>query len=45
MTRSFYESEQGLLLREIIHTPAFKERVENIGGYQVVENAEPKSLV
>jgi putative molybdopterin biosynthesis protein len=45
MTRSFYESKQGILLREIIHSPAFKEQVENIGGYQVVENAEPKSLV
>ncbi|WP_066310243.1 molybdopterin biosynthesis protein [Bacillus sp. FJAT-29814] len=44
MTRSFYESEQGMLLREIIHSPAFKEQVENIGGYQVVENAVLKNL-
>ncbi|MCM3764092.1 molybdopterin biosynthesis protein [Neobacillus niacini] len=44
MTRSFYESEQGILLREIIHSPAFKEQVENIGGYQVVENAVLKNL-
>ena len=44
MTRSFYESEQFKLLAEIIHSPAFKAQVENIGGYQVVENAEPKRL-
>ncbi len=44
MTRSFYESEQGRLLREVIHSPAFKAQVDKIGGYQVVEYAEPKSL-
>lgn len=44
MTRAFYDGEQGRLLREIIHSVAFKERVEKIGGYQVVEHAEPKSL-
>ncbi|AZU64652.1 molybdopterin biosynthesis protein [Neobacillus mesonae] len=44
MTREFFESEQGQLLQEIIHSSAFKARVEQIGGYQVVENAGPKCL-
>ncbi|WP_462410178.1 molybdopterin biosynthesis protein [Neobacillus sp. Marseille-QA0830] len=44
MTRAFYESEQGRLLISIIQSPVFKAQVENIGGYQVVENAQPKSL-
>ncbi|WP_042354461.1 molybdopterin biosynthesis protein [Bacillus rubiinfantis] len=44
MTREFFESEQGLLLRQIIHSTAFKAQVENIGGYVVVDNAVPKSL-
>jgi putative molybdopterin biosynthesis protein len=45
MTRSFYESESGRLLMEIIHSADFKKQVEKIGGYEVVENAEPKNLV
>ena len=45
MTRSFYESESGKLLIDIIQSPNFKQRVEKIGGYEVVENAEPKKLV
>ncbi|WP_042463720.1 molybdopterin biosynthesis protein [Neobacillus dielmonensis] len=44
MTREFYESESGQLLVSIIQSPVFKAQVENIGGYQVVENARPKSL-
>ncbi|WP_223595226.1 molybdopterin biosynthesis protein [Neobacillus bataviensis] len=44
MTRSFYESESGRLLISLIQSARFKEQVEKIGGYQVVENAEPKLL-
>ncbi len=44
MTKTFFESESGRLLIEMIQSPAFKEQVEKIGGYQVVENAEPKRL-
>ena len=44
MTRSFYESDNGRQLIELIQSPAFKEQVEKIGGYRVVENAEPKRL-
>ncbi|WP_251551725.1 molybdopterin biosynthesis protein [Neobacillus muris] len=44
MTRQFYESEAGRLLVSIIQSPAFKAQVEAIGGYEVVENAQPKSL-
>ncbi|MDN3017726.1 molybdopterin biosynthesis protein [Paenibacillus sp. BSR1-1] len=44
MTRSFYESESGRLLIAMIQSARFKEQVEKIGGYQVVENAEPKLL-
>jgi putative molybdopterin biosynthesis protein len=45
MTRSFYESESGQLLISMIQSARFKAQVEQIGGYQVVENAEPKCLV
>ncbi len=44
MTRSFYESESGRQLLEIIQSSVFTEQVEKIGGYQVVENAVPKLL-
>jgi len=44
MTRSFYESENGRQLLEIIQSAAFREQVEKIGGYQVVENPVLKSL-
>lgn len=44
MTKSFYESESGKQLIDIIQSAAFKQEVEKIGGYVVVENAEPKSL-
>lgn len=45
MTRSFYESESGKQLIEIIQSAAFKQQVERIGGYLVVENAKPKVLL
>ncbi|MEH7501188.1 molybdopterin biosynthesis protein [Neobacillus drentensis] len=45
MSRSFYESESGQLLIAMIQSAVFKEQVEKIGGYQVVENAEPKCLL
>lgn len=41
MTKSFYESEQGQKLVQIIQSEEFKARVEAIGGYSVVANAEP----
>lgn len=44
MTRAFFESEKGVLLRSVIHSDAFKKLVENIGGYEVVMSAEPKTL-
>ncbi len=44
MTKSFYESESGRLLLEIIQSADFKRQVEKIGGYEVVENAQAKEL-
>lgn len=44
MTRSFYESESYQPLIAMIQSAVFKEQVEKIGGYEVVENAEPKCL-
>ncbi|WP_342433650.1 molybdopterin biosynthesis protein [Neobacillus sp. FSL H8-0543] len=44
MTKSFFESESGQLLIGIIQSDIFKQQVEKIGGYVVVENAKPKSL-
>ncbi|MGG3469412.1 molybdopterin biosynthesis protein [Neobacillus pocheonensis] len=44
MTRSFYESESGRQLIAMIQSARFKEQVAKIGGYQVVEKAELKSL-
>lgn len=44
MKREFFESDSGRQLIDIIQSPAFKEQVEKIGGYQVVENAVPKRL-
>ncbi|WP_312473178.1 molybdopterin biosynthesis protein [Neobacillus sp.] len=44
MTKGFYESESGRQLIEIIQSAEFKEQVEKIGGYVVVENAKPKCL-
>jgi putative molybdopterin biosynthesis protein len=45
MSRSFYESESGRQLIELTQSAAFKQQVEKIGGYIVVENAVPKDLV
>lgn len=45
MTREFYESERGLQMRAVIQSSSFKEKVERIGGYQVVEGAKPKVLL
>ena len=44
MTKSFYESESGKQLVEIIQSVDFKQKVEMIGGYEVVENAQAKEL-
>lgn len=44
MTRSFFESEKGVLLRSIIQSDVFKLAVEKIGGYEVVQDAAPKML-
>jgi putative molybdopterin biosynthesis protein len=41
MTKSFYESNQGQQLVKLIQSEEFKARVEEIGGYSVVTNAEP----
>ncbi|WHY86232.1 molybdopterin biosynthesis protein [Neobacillus novalis] len=44
MKRSFFESEHGRLLVEILQSAAFREQVEKIGGYEVVKNPVLKSL-
>ena len=44
MTRSFYESDSGRQLIDIIQSDAFTKQVDKIGGYEVVRNAMPKSL-
>jgi putative molybdopterin biosynthesis protein len=41
MTRAFFESEKGQLLRNAIQSEAFKKEVERIGGYEVVEASVP----
>lgn len=41
MTKDFFESSQGQQLIRIIQSEAFRNRVEAIGGYTVVTNAEP----
>jgi putative molybdopterin biosynthesis protein len=41
MTKSFFDSEQGKNLIEVIQSPSFKAEVEKIGGYAVVENPTP----
>ncbi|UTW68802.1 hypothetical protein KHA80_15515 [Anaerobacillus sp. HL2] len=42
MTKSFYESEGGQLLLEVIKSEAFKMNIEHQGGYKVVENIAPQ---
>lgn len=44
MTREFFESEKGIELRSMIQSASFKEKVEQIGGYVVVEGDQPKTL-
>jgi putative molybdopterin biosynthesis protein len=41
MTKEFFESHQGKSLIAVIQSPEFKKEVEKIGGYSVVEHAEP----
>ena len=41
MTKEFFESEQGRQLISIIQSDAFKQDVEAIGGYEVVDHPEP----
>ena len=41
MTKEFFESEQGKQLIKMIQSAAFKQDVEAIGGYEVIENPEP----
>ena len=41
MTRAFFESEQGKWLISVIQSSNFKEEVEKIGGYAVVEQPNP----
>jgi putative molybdopterin biosynthesis protein len=44
MTREFFESEKGIQLRSVIQSDRFKQRVEKIGGYEVVDASVPKEL-
>ncbi|WP_442597021.1 molybdopterin biosynthesis protein [Neobacillus sp. D3-1R] len=44
MTKSFYESSQGQLLLDVIQSEEFKKEVDKIGGYAVVEKAEPRFI-
>lgn len=44
MTREFYESEKGRQLFAVIQSSDFKQLVEKIGGYEVIEAAEPKTV-
>jgi putative molybdopterin biosynthesis protein len=44
MTRKFFDSEKGKQLIEVIRSDMFRKQVEGIGGYIVVENAEPIML-
>ncbi|WP_174734727.1 molybdopterin biosynthesis protein [Mesobacillus harenae] len=44
MTKAFFESEQGKWLISAIHSQEFKAQVESIGGYAVVDHAEPVML-
>lgn len=41
MKKEFFESGRGEQLLDIINSREFREEVERIGGYQVVENPEP----
>lgn len=41
MTKDFFDSKQGKILIEAIHSKEFKAEVDKIGGYAVVENPTP----
>ena len=41
MSQAFFESEQGKWLINVIQSESFKQEVEKIGGYTVVEHPEP----
>lgn len=41
MSKAFYESNHGKWLLSVIHSQSFKDEVEKIGGYAVVEQPEP----
>jgi putative molybdopterin biosynthesis protein len=41
MSRDFYESVQGEWLRSVIQSDSFKEEVNKIGGYAIVDDPEP----
>ncbi|OIJ11645.1 molybdopterin biosynthesis protein [Anaerobacillus arseniciselenatis] len=41
MTNSFYESDAGQQLMEVIRSTEFKQQVERLGGYKVVEAIKP----
>jgi putative molybdopterin biosynthesis protein len=41
MTKAFFDSQQGQELIEVIQSEAFKQEVEKIGGYAVVEHPTP----
>jgi putative molybdopterin biosynthesis protein len=41
MTKSFFESEQGKTLIDVIQSQEFKNEVEKIGGYSLVEKPTP----
>lgn len=44
MTKEFFESEKGKMLRAVILSDSFKQRVEKIGGYEVVATDIPKMV-
>ena len=41
MTKEFFESEQGNMLIKVIQSEDFKQDVQEIGGYKVVDHPEP----
>ncbi|MDP4164953.1 MAG: molybdopterin biosynthesis protein, partial [Bacillota bacterium] len=43
MTKQFFESEKGRLMISVIQSQAFKQQVEKIGGYEIVDGAQPRS--
>ncbi|GEL09052.1 molybdopterin biosynthesis protein [Salisediminibacterium halotolerans] len=44
MTAEFFEQTEGQFIYEILKSSAFKERVENLGGYTVKHEAEAERL-